>query len=257
MVKKKAVGKRLVFGFTLEAVLLALLAASVGLYVLTQSIVFAFTSFALLVGVFLADFSLEKSMKQNAIDLGIAVGLALGVWLALSFALQTDSPINVVTSCSMLPNLQRGDLVFIQGGAINAPEFSVSPSELSQIKVHKTVCTRAGSPVSCTDAVVIGNRTIPASLSNDVIVFDPKPTGPGLLIHRSFARLVSGDQIYYLTKGDNNPVLDQEGSRFSLVSSKDVKGKVLLSIPYVGYLKLFLFMQFEVPAGCDSTLEYP
>jgi len=52
----------------------------------------------------------------------------------------------------------------------------------------------------------------------------------------------------------NNTVLDQENGRFAFVAEKDVKGRVVLRIPYVGYLKLFLFLQFEVPQGCDSVL---
>ncbi len=36
-----------------------------------------------------------------------------------------------------------------------------------------------------------------------------------------------------------------------------VKGKVLLRIPYVGYIKLLLFLQIQAPAGCDSVLQKP
>ena len=246
-----------VLGIKFGNALLVLLLASLAAYVFTQNVLFAITTFVLIIGVFLADFSFDKTWKQNLLELVYALAFAVAAWFAIGFVLQTDSPINVVTSCSMLPNLQRGDLVFIQGGSVNAPELPVSMGELQSLKVHKTICKSGEWDSACTDSVIVVNETVSRNLSNDIIVFEPKPFGPGLIIHRAFAKLTSPDGIFFLTKGDNNAVLDQEGGRFSIVSEKDVKGKVLFAIPYVGYLKLLLFLQFETPAGCDSVLQYP
>jgi hypothetical protein len=255
--KKWPASAKLPFGVKVGNALLVLLAASLVAYVFTQSILFAISTFVLIIAVFLADFSFDRTWKQNALELGYALAFAIAAWFALGFVLQTDSPINVVTSCSMLPNLHRGDLVFIQGGGVNAPSISVSPEDLQTLKVHKTICKTGQWDSACTDEVLVGNATISRSLSNDVIVFEPKPFGPGLIIHRAFAKLETPSGVFFLTKGDNNAVLDQEGGRFSLVSYKDVKGRVLFAVPYVGFLKLFLFMQFENPQGCDSVLQYP
>ena len=238
----------------LSHILLALLALCIGAYVLTQSVVFAFVSFALIIALFFSDFSLKQGMKQNAMELAYAIGFAAAAWFLLGFVLHTDSPINVVTSCSMLPNLQRGDLVFIRGGVESAPSVNAATADLAGVRVRKGMCYSNSIPVQCTDQGLVSNKTIDADLNNDIIVFDPKPTGPGLLIHRVFVKIETEQGVFYLTKGDNNPVLDQENGRFAFVAEKDVKGRVVLRIPYVGYLKLFLFLQFEVPQGCDSVL---
>ena len=242
---------------SLSHILLALLALCIGAYVLTQNVLFAFASFALIIALFFSDFSLKQGLRQNFLELAYAIGFAVAAWFLLGFVLHTDSPINVVTSCSMLPNLQRGDLVFIRGGVENAPAVQASTADLAGVKVRKAVCYLNSVPVPCTDQVLVSNESVDYDLNNDIIVFDPKPTGPGLLIHRVFAKIVTEQGAFYLTKGDNNAVLDQENGRFAFVAEKDIKGRVALRIPYVGYLKLFLFLQFEVPQGCDSVLTRP
>jgi hypothetical protein len=63
--------------------------------------------------------------KRLAIEVGATIAVAVAAWLALCVALQTSSPLNVVTSCSMLPSLERGDFVVLQGGGVNAFEASV------------------------------------------------------------------------------------------------------------------------------------
>jgi hypothetical protein len=64
---------------------------------------------------------------------------------------------------------------------------------------------------------------------------------------------VSG-KYYVLTKGDNNPGLDlQYGNYPSNMSF--IEGKVVASIPYLGYLKLALSNSFVEPSGCNSTVQ--
>ncbi len=246
--------KSKLFGLSISHILAILLVASIAGYVLTQSVFFAVLGFIFIIGLFFSDFSAENNLRQNALELVYALAFAVGAWLLLGFALHTDSPINVVTSCSMLPNLQRGDLVFIQGGVNNVQSVSVSTEQLPLAQLHRSLCIAGTTPVPCTDAIMVANKTIAANPNNDVIIFDPKPTGPGLIIHRAFARFDTEQGVFYATKGDNNPVLDQENGRFQFVSEKDVKGHVVLRVPYVGYLKLLLFLQFDVPQGCDTVL---
>lgn len=248
-----AVSEIKAFGFSLAHILYVLLVLSVAGYIFTHSVYLAFAGFATLVILFFSDFDF-RDLKQSAIELVAALAFAVVAWLALGFVLQTDSPINVVTSCSMLPNLQRGDLVFIRGGVENVPAVSASVRELQNAKIHNALCLAGNNPVVCTDAVIIANKTIPASLNNDIIVFNPRPTGPGLIIHRAFLKAETEQGVFFITKGDNNAGIDQQNQRFEFVSEKDVKGRVVLKIPYAGYLKLLLFLQFDVPAGCDTVL---
>ncbi len=64
-------------------------------------------------------------LKKLAIEILITLVAAVAAWFVLCFLLQTSSPLNVVTSCSMLPALQRGDFIVLQGGEIRAQEASV------------------------------------------------------------------------------------------------------------------------------------
>jgi signal peptidase I len=45
--------------------------------------------------------------------------VVIAVWFSLQFFLATKYPLDVVPSCSMLPSLQRGDMLLLQG--IKAP----------------------------------------------------------------------------------------------------------------------------------------
>ena len=249
----KTAGKTLA-GISLSGKLTILLAIGIAFYAFTQNILFAFAAFALMTAILALEFSPGKTFKQNILEFAYALVFAVAAWFLLGFFLQTDSPINVVTSCSMLPTLERGDLIFIRGGVENAPTAIASVGEMQAAQVHKALCIAGKNSVPCTDDVRMANQTIRENNNNDIIVFNPKPTGPGLLIHRVFARVETPEGIFFLTKGDNNPVLDQENGRFNFVSEKDVKGRVVLRIPYVGYLKLLLFLQFDTPAGCDTVL---
>ncbi len=285
--------KKARFYSKLATVFLALLALSLAGYALSQNAFFAVGVFIFLIALFAVDFAQAKSerhgWKQTVYELITALGLAVAAWVLLSFTLQTSTPLNVVTSCSMLPALERGDLIILQGGAIRAPEVNV-PFALGNAKsVEKTLespllgknyilvytTSANGTDVvnysfvdcleksldgsvlgrdACTVAATAGGREIRLNSSNDVIVYDAVPVKYGLIIHRAFARLNATDGVFYLTKGDNNLFADQQFG-ISLVPESRVRGKVLFRIPLVGYLKLFLFLQFDEPPGCRQVLQ--
>ncbi len=277
----------------LTTLFLALLALSLAGYALTQNAFFAVGVFVFLIALFAADFTRakveRKGWRQTVYEIITAFGLAVAVWLALSFVLQTSTPLNVVTSCSMLPALERGDLIILQGGRVRAPEASV-PFALSNAR---TVEKRLDSPFlgksyrlfystvvdasdavnysfaecvvraldgrvvardACVDSAFVGGTVFRQNADNDVVVYEAVPAKYGLIIHRVFARLNATDGVFYLTKGDNNAFVDQQVG-ISLVPEDRVRGKVLFRIPFVGYLKLFLFLQFDEPPGCRQILE--
>ncbi|MCX8194941.1 MAG: hypothetical protein N3G22_02435 [Candidatus Micrarchaeota archaeon] len=68
---------------------------------------------------------LKKELKETA----LALLLALAVWFGASFLLQTPSPLNAIVSCSMLPNLNRGDLIVLSGDRLLAPTEEISSIE--------------------------------------------------------------------------------------------------------------------------------
>lgn len=206
----------------------------------------------------------KDAWKKSLVELAQALGLAVIAWLALQYALQTNAPIDVVTSCSMLPALERGDLIFVKGGAPNAPVVNFSGS-LDSLKgdlfAPKSECivVVAGKPVSavCTTGLLYKSITLQTypPTSNDIVVFEPRPREYGLIVHRAVARFYNGTNEFLFTKGDNNQLVDQESRFLEPVPKEDLKGSVLFRIPLVGFLKLFLFMQFEEPPGCKQVLQ--
>ncbi len=57
----------------------------------------------------------SEGTKKGLLDIGLAVGAAVLVWVLLAVFLQTAAPLDAVSSCSMLPTLHRGDLIVLHG----------------------------------------------------------------------------------------------------------------------------------------------
>jgi signal peptidase I len=108
--------------------LYALLAALIILYALTGNAVVGVAAMLAIAGVFYYEIKHSiktEGTKRSVIDIGMAVGAALLVWVVLMLVLQTSAPIDAVSSCSMLPALQRGDVVVL-GGIGNPAQFAAS-----------------------------------------------------------------------------------------------------------------------------------
>ncbi|MEM2137996.1 MAG: hypothetical protein QW568_02820 [Candidatus Anstonellaceae archaeon] len=67
----------------------------------------------------------QHGWKNELKETAIALGLALLLWFGAGFVLQTPSPLNAIVSCSMLPQVQRGDMVVLRGDRIEAPTEKV------------------------------------------------------------------------------------------------------------------------------------
>lgn len=63
---------------------------------------------------------LTEGAKSEFKEILIAIIVAVAVWQTMSFLLDTNAPINAVVSCSMLPNLNRGDMIILRGGEIDS-----------------------------------------------------------------------------------------------------------------------------------------
>ena len=100
----------------------------------------------------------------------------------------------------------------------------ISPSMEPNIKVYDVV-------------VVKKVRDFTKIKAGDVITFISTSTlGEGLTVtHRVKEVVTTGDDIKFRTQGDNNSVPDS-----ALASSKNVMGKVLFKIPWVGHIQFFL-----------------
>lgn len=122
--------------------LLVLLAVAFLGYLLTKSIWFGYLvalAILLLVAEEIVRGVALSGVKAELGETRVAVYFALGLWFGAGFLLQTSSPINAIVSCSMLPSMERGDLVILQGGEINAPTVRMSSAEAAAVGKTSTV----------------------------------------------------------------------------------------------------------------------
>ena len=71
--------------------------------------------------------------KNEIIDTLIALAVAVFLWYGAGFLLNTETPVSGVVSCSMLPNLQRGDFVFVQGAEVRAYDIEMTSSQAESL----------------------------------------------------------------------------------------------------------------------------
>jgi signal peptidase I len=249
-----------------DYILTVLLVVFVAGYVMTKSVIFAALTLIDLVALFLKDAMPEKTDSKSVVtsvkELGFALAAALILWYGLSFLLQTSTPIDVVTSCSMLPRLDRGDLIVIQGGEIHAREIAINSSiqfkdfVKSDCKVRE-ISSGIERLESCTNALMVNGEQIDFDKSGDVIVYEPKNAyrDVGLIVHRAVLKVNYNGATYYLIKGDNNTGPEVFGITQSLATKDQIKGREILRVPYIGYLKLFLSLQFDEPENCKYLIE--
>jgi signal peptidase I len=257
--------------------------------------------------------------KHEVLDTLIALVVAVAAWYAISFLLNTSSPISAVVSCSMLPNLQRGDFVIVQGAPVSAYSINMTPAELASlsgpatifydgtnvimqgslysycVNYNASVCDAfeqdpaavveqkgaftyhyAACPISlsngtsflepCLTTVTFDGQDYLTNFSNDIIVYQP-PAGDvyasvGAIVHRVMFKINVDGEEYYLTRGDNNPILDLQVYDYSSGQSNhpipqdDVQGKVIARVPLVGYFKLFLVGSLQEDPQCKSQLTF-
>src|SRR3989338_4659638 len=82
----------------------------------------------------------------------------------------------------------------------------------------------------------------------DVIVYWANEPVP--IIHRVIARFQENGQIYFRTKGDNNPGLNYNEVK---IESKLILGKAVVRIPYLGWVKIGFVKLLDGVTGCISA----
>jgi hypothetical protein len=305
-------------------------------YVLTKFILFALLCALSIVGLFVYETYRgveEGGWKKELEEIIIAVLAGVAVWYGAGFILHTSAPLDSVVSCSMLPRMDRGDMVVLSGSEINAPLAEVNASEWEKIKasLHTNFtcgpCTAQGEYVpynfsmcriGCNNACLIAINGKPVfsepnnslfsynyglctlrgengsivndvcvksvtmkgeefyeNFSNDVVVYAPPENSvfAGSTIHRVLLKVSVEGKLYYLIKGDNNEVLDVQAPSRGVdagngrcvfftdarenkpVPQENIEGRVIFKVPYVGYLKLFLWGYLGTPSGCDMVVE--
>jgi signal peptidase I len=99
-------------------ILYALLVVSIIAYAIDNNAALGIFVFALIVLTLyleLRDSLKHEGARKTAVEIGATLGGVLLLWIILIVVLQSTSPVDVVSSCSMLPVLHRGDIVFLHG----------------------------------------------------------------------------------------------------------------------------------------------
>lgn len=144
---------------------------------------------------------LKREYVQTAILLLIVVISFVAFWFGLKAALRTEHPLCGVASGSMIPTLQVGDIIVVQG---------LSPDEI---------------------------YAAPAPEGDIIVYYKPKGwRDPNdLIVHRAIDVSSRDGKLYFKTHGDANP----PGS-WEEVPEDYVIGKVLLRIPLVGFITFLM-----------------
>ena len=171
-------------------------------------------------------FTVHSDLRDFLKDVAIGLVVVAIVLLALYAYAGTWPPILSITSGSMSPHMERGDLVIIQG--------------LDRGDVH----TYEGS--ESLNYAMFEER-------GDVIVYHPYGyTNVTPVIHRAIEFVHKGDPMWpggpaapwdgYITRGDANPAVDQDSSICldEPVRSDWIIGTARYRVPYIGYIRALL-----------------
>lgn len=146
----------------------------------------------------------RKEVRETITYIVIGLVLAFTINTGLGYALDTDKPVMAVVSSSMVPTLNRGDLVVVKG-------------------------TEA-------DTIVVG----------DVIVYH-NPFQGVAVVHRVVDIKEENGRLIFYTKGDNdvtNRLTDQDAGIAPPINEHYIKGRVVLTIPKLGWFRVILSSVF-------------
>jgi hypothetical protein len=103
------------------------------LYIITKSPLFGLLTALAIVAMVLLELSegiRKNGWKSELWDLSITVIVALVAWFALQAVLSTSTPISAVVSCSMVPELNRGDMIIVKGeSSYSGNGIAASPAD--------------------------------------------------------------------------------------------------------------------------------
>ncbi len=146
----------------------------------------------------------EKEIRETVTYIVIGLILAFTINAGIGYALGTDKPVMAVVSNSMVPTLNKGDLVIVKG------------TETGDIKV------------------------------GDIIVYH-NPFQGIAVVHRVVDIKEENGVLTFYTKGDNNVtnrLTDQEAGIAPPITEHYIMGRVVLTIPKLGWFRVILSTVF-------------
>lgn len=175
--------------------------------------------------------------------------------LALLFGVA--SPLVIVYSASMEPNLYRGDIIGLTkyGGQMNFGEEIILDKSIKNIAASEYVSAKFldGNFYS----IVFSNgKEVVYNKNSRIIVYNSFPVKIPV-IHRSIVKIKANDGEFVLTKGDNtltNITFDQDCGKvntlipasekncitFYAIPIEEIQGVAFFNIPKLGCVKLWL-----------------
>jgi len=152
---------------------------------------------------------LKNSYVKTVILAVIIIGGVMGFWLGLKAGLRTEYPLLTVASGSMVPTLNVGDLIAVQG-VENSSALNVAPKP-----------------------------------DGEIIVFRSPRIEGELIVHRAvFKEFNEDDSLWYFrTQGDANFGPDNWfGSETwnGMISQNRLVGRVIGKAPLIGYIPLYI-----------------
>jgi signal peptidase len=148
--------------------------------------------------------TLKRIWKNDYFQMALMVALmaliVFGFWFGSQLVMHTEYPALAVASGSMLPTLNVGDVIIVQG----VPAAQINANYIN----------------------------------GDIVVFkSPRPEDPNFrIVHRAVKKVQSIDGTWTITThGDNNPSgVEEQFNENALI------GKVVAKVPYIGNFSLFV-----------------
>ncbi|QQG39477.1 MAG: signal peptidase I [Candidatus Aenigmatarchaeota archaeon] len=157
----------------------------------------------------------EKGWKGMVIYAVLGIVAAVVLNAALGTVLGTSFPVVTVSSTSMVPTLNVGDLVIIEGrGSYELGDIIVFKGWEDRPIIHRVV----------------------AKYENGTAM---KKQGWDELTAHDIQQRAAGSDVIYITRGDANPTCDQCAPHRPAVAPAQIQGRTIFSVPYLGFVKLY------------------
>ncbi|MCD6465971.1 signal peptidase I [Candidatus Bathyarchaeota archaeon] len=149
----------------------------------------------------------NNGLFRSVFTILMLMALTFAFQKMLVLALRTEYPLQTPISNSMYPTLKVGDLLIVQGG-LSGEDIYADPK------------------------------------NGDIIVFRRPYDANEFIVHRAIEKKYDERRHLWLfkTKGDNNLSPDPWG----WISEKEIIGKVIFVIPYLGYIKIYLGNRYGI-----------
>ena len=149
----------------------------------------------------------NNGLFRSVFTILMLMALTFAFQKMLVLALRTEYPLQTPISNSMYPTLKVGDLLIVQGG-LSGEDIYADPK------------------------------------NGDIIVFRRPYDANEFIVHRAIEKKYDERRRLWLfkTKGDNNLSPDPWG----WISEKEIIGKVIFVIPYLGYIKIYLGNRYGI-----------